>query len=324
LHIKSYWLKQVFFLLLLTGCSFLLPAQVPQDSITAVKTDSVVVIPTDSNSILQPAVSKDSIPAVKKDTVVSAAESYYNKLQKALKNSSFLNASGAAVATVNKERTQSNSDLIFYFLLGLVILLSFLRFFFSRYFFNLFRVFFNTSLRQGQLTDQLLQAKQASMFFNILFFFTAGIYIYFLLLHFNWLTQQDDLIKILICTGVIAIIYFLKFINMKFTGWLTGHSAAANTYLFIIFLINKILGILLIPFIIVVAFSPGYLKKPAVIISLLMVGIMLMLRFLRSFSLLHKQIKVSRFHFFLYITGIEFLPVLLIYKGVMILLNKNL
>jgi len=89
-------------------------------------------------------------------------------------------------------------------------------------------------------------------------------------------------------------------------------------------LINKILGILLIPFIIVIAFSPDYLKKTAVIISLLMVGIMFLLRFLRSFSLLHSQIKVSRFHFFLYIIGIELLPVLLIYRGVMILLNKNL
>jgi hypothetical protein len=188
----------------------------------------------------------------------------------------------------------------------------------------MFRVFFNTSLRQGQLTDQLLQAKQASMFFNILFFFTAGTYIYLLLLHFNWVTQIDNIVIILICTVTVSVIYFLKFVNMKFTGWLTGYSGAANTYLFIIFLINKILGILLIPFIIVITFSPDFLKKPAVLVSLLVVGIMFLLRFLRSFSLLHNQIKVSRFHFLLYILGIEVLPVLLIYKGVMILLKKNL
>ena len=64
-----------------------------------------------------------------------------------------------------------------------------------------------------------------------------------------------------------------------------GIDAAANTYLFIIFLINKILGILLIPFVIVIAFSsPDYLKKAAVLISLLMVGVMFLLRFLRSHS----------------------------------------
>ena len=320
---KTYCLKQAFLLLLFICCSFLSPAQVQLDSIAANRDTLKSVYLNDSTRISN-SVTSDSMAVIKKDTVISAHENYYNKVQKALKRSFFLNASGAPVVTINQERTQPDSDLIFYFLLCLLILLSFLRFFFSRYFFNLFRVFFNTSLRQGQLTDQLLQAKQASMFFNILFFFTAGTYIYFLLLQFNWINQKDSLIIILICTIGLALIYFVKYINMKFTGWLTGRSGAANTYLFIIFLINKILGILLIPFIIVIAFSPDYLKKTAVLISLLVVGIMFLLRFLRSFSLLHNQIKVSRFHFFMYVLGIEVLPVLLIYKGVMILLNKNL
>ena len=317
-------MKQAFLLLSFSVCSFLLPAQVLKDSVITVKNDSVNTVIADSNNVLPTGVPKDSSAVIKKDTVISAAENYYKKLESALKRSSFLNISGTAVATVNQERYENNNDPVFYFLLALVIFLSFLRFFFSRYFFNLFRVFFNTSLRQGQLTDQLLQAKQASMFFNILFFFTTGVYIYFLLLHFNWITEKNNLVVMLICSLAVAVIYFLKYINMKFTGWLTGHSTAANTYLFIIFLINKILGILLIPVVIVIAFSPDYLKKAAIVVSLLMVGVMFLLRFLRSFSLLHSQIKVSRFHFFLYIIGIEALPVLLIYKGVMILLDKNL
>jgi Domain of unknown function (DUF4271) len=322
-------LKQLFFLLFFCVYSFLLPAQVVKDSIAPVKNDSPVTIPADSNSVI-PALTSldsakvDSAAVIKKDTVKSAAEVYYNKIESVLKRSTFLNPSGIATATVNQEQERANKDPIFYFLLSLIIFLSFLRYFFSRYFFNLFRVFFNTSLRQGQLTDQLLQAKQASMFFNILFFFTAGVYIYFLLLSVNWLTEKDNLWIMLICSFCMAAIYFFKYLNMKFTGWLTGEQAAANTYLFIIFLINKIVGILLIPVIIIIAFSPDYLKKSAIVISVLMVGVMFLLRFLRSFSLLHRQIKVSRLHFFLYIIGIEALPVLLIYKGVMILLNKNL
>lgn len=299
-------------------------AQIPPDSVTTPKKDTALVTLTDSSLKRLDSLSADSAVVVKKDTVIPAATSYYSKLEKALKKSSFLNTSGTASTIINQERNQQGNEIIFYFLLGLMILLAFLRLFFSRYLSNLFRVFFNTSLRQSQLTDQLLQAKQASMFFNILFFFSAGIYTYFLLLHFKWIDQKDNLLYILACALGIAVVYFLKFINMKFTGWLTGQALVANTYLFIIFLINKILGILLIPFVIVIAFSPDYLKKPAVVISLLMIGVMLLLRFLRSFSLLHNQIKVSRFHFFLYIAGVEIMPVLLIYKGVMVLLNKNL
>ena len=137
------------------------------------------------DTVLHTEVFADSIPKIKKDTIVSAAENYYNKLEEVLKRSSFLNTTGSPSAIVNKERTKAGNDEEFYFLLALMIFLAFLRYFFSRYFFNLFRVFFNTSLRQSQLTDQLLQAKQASLFFNVLFFFTVGIYIYFLLLYFN-------------------------------------------------------------------------------------------------------------------------------------------
>jgi hypothetical protein len=40
--------------------------------------------------------------------------------------------------------------------------------------------------------------------------------------------------------------------------------------------------------------------------------------------LLQNQLKISHFQFFLYIIGIEIMPLLLIYKGLMILLSNNL
>ena len=66
------------------------------------------------------------------------------------------------------------------------------------------------------------------------------------------------------------------------------------------------------------------LANSAVIISLLLVGILFLLRFLRSYALLPNQLKVSGFHFILYIIGVEILPVLIVYKGLVVLLSKNL
>ncbi len=127
-----------------------------------------------------------------------------------------------------------------------------------------------------------------------------------------------------ICTMCLAVVYFLKYISLRFTGWITGYNEAANTYLFIIFLINKILGVLLIPFVIVIAFGREFLQYPAVLVSLIIIGIMFLLRFFRSYGLLRKDIKVSRFHFFIYILGVEVLPLLLIYKSLVVLFGKNI
>jgi hypothetical protein len=318
-------LKQLSILLLLCCSGFFLQAQVPADSVAQAKTDSLLAGQADT-AILGAAT--DSIIALQKDSIqlkpLPAVDKYQLLMDSALRRSTYLNSKALPTAMANKQKSRQVPDAFFYVLLGILVLLSFLKLFFNRYFFNLFRVFFNTSLRQGQLTDQLLQARQASVLFNLLFAIIGGVYVYFLLKHYNWLPALDVFLIMLLCVISVAAIYFFKFITLKFTGWLTGYTEAVNTYLFIIFLVNKILGVLLIPLVIVIAFSPVYIAQVAVIISLLLTAALFLLRFIRSYNLLHRQIKVSRFHFFLYIAGIELLPVLLIYKGVVILLDKKL
>ena len=235
----------------------------------------------------------------------------------------FLNTTGKPSAMPNKIKSLITKDLLFYFLLCIVALLAFFRFFYTRYFNTLFRVFFNTTLRQSQLTDQLLQAKLASLLFNVLFLIASGLYAYFLLAHFNWIDKEISWRFIFVSIIGITAIYLLKYMSLKFTGWLTGFGEVLDTYIFIIFLINKIIGIILIPIVVILAFSDWLVKDITVLISLLVIGLLFLLRFFRSYGLLQNQIKVSRFHFFLYIIGIEILPLLLIYKGLVVLLGKN-
>lgn len=310
-------LKQVLFFLLTLSFPVLLLAQQHQDTV-ANKKDTIT-----KAALVQHASATDSVD-FKKDTIINPTEAYSNWLQKRLKENIFLNASGTPTSMAAKEKSPSTQGVLFYILLVTAAFLAFIRFFYTRYFNNLFRVFFNTSLRQSQLTDQLLQAKQASLFFNILFISSSGLYIYFLLRYYNWVAASRMLFLIAASIASVAVIYIIKFIALKFTGWVTGYGDAVNTYVFIIFLINKILGILLLPFIVVIAFSDELIKNSAVLVSLLIVGLMFLLRFFRSYGLLQHQLKISRLHFFLYITGIEILPLLLLYKGLLVLLNKNL
>lgn len=293
-------MRQVFlFLVICFTLPFLSGAQeadtMKRKKDSSVKTD-IVQLPARKDSTLS--------------TIISA-----NKL---------VNSSGAPVSLAVEFKKEKSNDSLFYLLTFLLLLLAFFRFFFARYFSNLFRVFFNTSLRQSQLTDQLLQAKLPSLFFNLFFIFSGGLYIYFLLVYYHWVNEYNSWILIGACITLLGLIYFFKFCTLKFTGWLTGYKEAANTYVFILFLINKIMGILLVPFIILMAFSADPIVKITVLTSIAITGILLLLRFFRSYGLLQNRLKVSRFHLLLYIIGLELLPLLLIYKGLVILLNKNL
>ena len=302
--------------------SVLLLAQQPDSSM--VKDSSGVV----RDSSLLPALAGDTLlktdSIVKRDTGFNARVIYDSALKQIITENQFLNAGGIPVAMVNKIKSSKSPDNLFYIFAVTGIILGFFRFFYIRYFNNLFRVFFNASLRQSQLTDQLLQAKLPSLLFNIVFVLTGGVYVYLLLRHYHWVSSNNFWLVIFYCCLSLGGIYLIKFISLKFTGWLTGYKEITNTYVFIIFLINKILGILLLPFAVIIAFAMPALSTAAVIISLLFIGLMFLLRFFRSYGLLQHQLKVSRFHFFLYVAGIEIVPVLLIYKALVLLLSKNL
>jgi len=278
--------------------------------------------------VLSPAQIRDSVPARKDSTVkpftTKHISRYDSSVGSILRENEFLNSSGTPVSLAVKYRTPGKKDSLFYLITVILLLLAIFRFFFSRYFTNLFRVFFNTSLRQSQLTDQLLQAKFPSLLFNLFFIISCGLFIYFLLLHFEWINEENRWIIISSCISILGVIYFLKFCILKFTGWVTGYREETNTYIFIFFLINKIIGIFLVPFIILMAFAELPIVNIAVPVALMVIGLLLLLRFFRSYGLLQHQLKVSRFHFFLYILGIEILPLLLIYKGLVVLLNKNM
>lgn len=274
----------------------------------SVNTDTAIV----KNDSLQSLPLKDTIPVV-----VSARPVF--KLQNRL-----LNSNSSPVSLSVHFKKDNNKDSLFYVVAGILLVLASLKYFYSRYFTNLFRVFFNTSLRQSQLTDQLLQAKFPSLVFNVFFILSGGFYTYILLLHYKWINEENKWIMMASLIALLGLIYLIKFCTLKFTGWVTGLTDVTNTYVFIIFLINKIIGIFLVPFIVILSFSDIYIVRIAVIISLMSILLLLLLRFFRSYGLLQNQLKISRFHFVLYIAGIELLPLLLIYKGLMIYLSKNL
>ncbi len=76
--------------------------------------------------------------------------------------------------------------------------------------------------------------------------------------------------------GLLAAIYLVKFVVLKFIGWVFSISRATDIYIFIVFLVNKMLGIFLLPFLILITFSgPELAREIFITISLAMVFVLL-------------------------------------------------
>jgi len=208
----------------------------------------------------------------------------------------------------------SGKELLFYYLVFLFILFGLMRRAFAKYFYDLFRVFFKTTLKQRQTQEQLLQSPLPSVFMNSFFVLSAGLYVNFLLQYFQLSIVENFWLQYLYCTGALAAIYIVKYLGLKITGWLFNLSDATDSYIFIVFIINKMIGILFLPFLLIIAFASDPLYSSAMIISWFGIGLLLLYRFILSYGAVRKEVKLNSFHFILYILGFEVIPLLLIYK----------
>jgi hypothetical protein len=205
-------------------------------------------------------------------------------------------------------------ELIFYTLIGLLLLFAFLKTIFSKYVNDLFRLFFRRTLKQRQITEQLSQTPLPSLIFNAFFIITAGLYLSFILLHYDIGPKRNFWLLTLYCSAGLGCMYLVKFLSLKFTGWVLNFAPATDSYIFIVFIINKVIGIFLLPFLILLAFTDDGLYQIALTLSWCGLVCLFIYRFILSYSAVHNQIRVKPFHFIIYLLGFEIIPLLLIYK----------
>jgi Domain of unknown function (DUF4271) len=118
------------------------------------------------------------------------------------------------------------------------------------------------------------------------------------------------------------VIYLVKYIGLQISGWLFGMKEVAETYRFMVFLINKVVGILLLPTTVVLALGSPGLQPVLVVVSLIGLAMLYIYRYIIAFPLVRNHTRLSSFHFFLYLCAFEIIPVLLIYKLLLTFLNR--
>lgn len=187
---------------------------------------------------------------VKPVAIKKPIDSFYLKLL----DNPFLRSKAKPVYLVINERKAVSKDEIFYLIAGLLLFLAFIKLVFGRFFTNIFRLFFQPSFRQKQTREQLQQNNLPSLLLNLFFFISAGAYISFLLQYYHFTTYGFWRI-FLYSIATLMIIYIGKFIFLTFAGWVFNVKEAIDAYIFAVYLINKILGVILIPFTLVIAFS---------------------------------------------------------------------
>jgi hypothetical protein len=287
--------------------------------------DSLAKAPPAANT--PPANTTQAAPVRKTPPMVKAAAaeegppalSFWHKV---LAASPVYNFTGKPVVEIFEVHRSNSKDSLFYLLVGILFYFALIRIFFTKYLDNLITLFFRVSLRQQQIREQVLQTPLPSLLLNILFILSAGLYACFLL-HYSKIGEGVRFWVIYFyCMVLLGSIYLVKFLVLKFVGWVFSISRATDIYIFVVFLVNKMMGIFLLPFLILITFSGSDVREIFITISLAMVFVLWTYRSLASYRPVRNEIKLTPFYFFLYLCAFEIAPLLLIYKVLLTYLEK--
>jgi len=261
----------------------------------------------------------DTIPQA--PTVPLHKETAYEKYLKTLTAGNIFLKDKPHRLDLNPIRAYRDLDWLVYVMGGVVLLLGIIRLSYLKYFTDLFRAFMNPTLSQRQLKDQLSQSPFPNFLLNAFFVISLAMYLYLLMYRQNYIPGSNAWMVIPALIILVALVYSVKYVALRFCGWLFGSVELADAYIFILYLINKVLGILLVPFLVILAFCTPELARAFLYISVFFIIILVAYRYIRSYSVVKQYLSFSRLHFFLYLCAFEVAPVLIITKVLLVWLT---
>lgn len=269
-----------------------------------------VQIPSDSAHFIQP---NDTLNSKKSNVIAKQVNWQQDTSFFYLFHGPLLPSYSKATFRLEQEKPVQSKDELFYLFVLLLLQVGMLKLIFPRYFYNLFKLFSQNLFRQKQARDQLIQNYLPSIMLNLFFVLTTSLLFTLTAIKNNWINENFWTLFFDTC-AVITIIYISKFIFLHFIGWIFDLESVAGTYSFIIFIINKLIGIVLIPLLLIIAFSGPALVSIAITVGVSVVILLILYRYVISFNTIRYDLNINALHFFIYLCAIEIAPLLVIYK----------
>lgn len=144
--------------------------------------------------------------------------------------------------------------------------------------------------------------------------FSVGTLIFLITDFFNVKIFDSNLSSLLTCIAAVGGIYFGRHAILFLLSHIFPFKKEIRLYSFSIAIFNFIIGIVLLPFIIFIAFAPSNTHTIFLYTTLFSVSIIYLFRIIRSLLITNKYLIHSKFHFFMYLCTVEIAPILILLK----------
>ncbi len=214
---------------------------------------------------------------------------------------------------VEQRYSLPDKDTLFYLIIFILLLYGVINNLYPQYYPKLFSQFSQSSLRMLQNREQLVQNTIASLASNINFILSFSLMATLLIFKQHLLPISFWQVYFYICVFFL-VLYLCKYLTLQIVGYIFSTKELVATYVFVVFMVNKVLGILFVPFILLVAFSKPVFNSFSIFGAAILTLLLFLYRYLFSLTSVRNKLHISSFHFFLYLCAFEILPLLILYK----------
>jgi len=201
-------------------------------------------------------------------------------------------------------------------LISLVGLFTWFRFFYFRIYRQLISAFFNVTVTNQIVRDESVLLQRASLVLSVISYLLAGLFLYQVSVYYNWQISwlQGGIVRFALFAVAIASAYSIKMLTLRFLSTVFYQERSAAIYIFNVFLMVMMVGLLLLPANIVLAYAPASFRGWTIDITMSLIGLMFLYRLFRGVSIWIGIQGFSFFYLFLYLCAFEIAPILIIYK----------
>jgi hypothetical protein len=168
----------------------------------------------------------------------------------------------------------------------------------------------NFQLSEKILREKNILARRAYFMLNLNYILMFSLLILLILISINFNITKRYFIDYLIIFSSVSILILIRLGIIYFNGFLFQMKSVTSEYIHIIFLINKNLGIILLPVIFTSIYTPTGISKILLTIAFLLVFLATLLKIVRGFQIIMKN-RVLLFYSILYLCTLELLPLVL-------------
>ena len=215
-----------------------------------------------------------------------------------------------------KQRTKLKGadNFVFWLITIMLILMTFMITLYKVIIEKSYRSFINENFLKMVHRDQGRIVSFPYMIFYILFFINLSILIFLIVRHFDLSITSSPLLSYFICLGGVILAFVLKHVLLMVLGSTFPLSKEIRQYSFTIIIFSIILGLILVPFNLLIAFTDPDLARVLIYSALGVIAGIYAFRSIRALIIAGSHISLHTFHFFMYLCTAEIAPAVLLGK----------